>query len=177
MFTHRTLNVCPDPPARTLSEAAGKPAWRGQTNLREIPMKKPAILLLIIAASFFAVGLANDPLAPPELPLRDLIHSALVTYSGVVWCLADLSRRSATLPKRVGAGGETPDTPPLGLALPNGTTLLVLILPPLGIPIYLFHTRPWREALKVCGKVALFYALCLAVSWFGAFLRVNAAGD
>jgi hypothetical protein len=125
-------------------------------------MNKPGILLLILAASFFAIGFADDPAAPPKIPIIYAIHSLLVGYICALLCFGDLARRRTT--------------PTLWTALPEETALLVLLILPLGIPIYLFHSRPWREALKGCGLAVLFAALCLGLGWFGAFLRLNAPG-
>ncbi len=90
---------------------------------------RPHLLLAILGASFFVVGLIEPHSAQPgdlHSPLS-VIHIVAITALIYMWCKADALAR-----------GRVP---------PKGGALLAAVFPPLGVPVYLFRSRPWKRAL------------------------------
>jgi len=104
----------------------------------------------MLGASFLLVGLA-EPLTsrPGDLhsPLS-LLHMAAIAVLLYLWCRADARAR--------------------GYVPRNGVAILVAVLPPLGVPIYLFQSRPWRKAAL---------SLLVAVGLLIGFTMLGAVGN
>src|SRR5437868_5909316 len=117
-------------------------------------MSKPRLLLGILVASFFVAALF-EPIHPESgeiFSLAGLVHTLIIGFLLYAWCKADAAQRHVA--------------PPLGAAL------LCAFIPPVGLPYYLFRSRPWPGALL--GIAALVTLAVLAVTFFYAGLCVRA---
>lgn len=101
-------------------------------------MPRHRLLLVLLGASFLLVGVIEPFTSRPgdlHSPLS-LLHIAAIAVLLYLWCKADAKARNV-IPR-------------------NGAAILVAIFPPLGIPVYLFQTRPWSKALLgVLGSIGL----------------------
>lgn len=113
-------------------------------------MNRPRWILLALGVSFLVVGVA-DAFVPPvrdkEYTVFDVAHVFLISALCYAWCRADGLAR--------------------GVIPPGRSALLAGVFPLLGIPVYFFRSRPWRQAL-----VGTLSAVCFLV----AALLVSAAG-
>lgn len=103
-------------------------------------MPRHRLLLALLTASFFVVGLIEPHTAQPgdmHSPLS-VIHIVAITALIYMWCKADSLARNA-VPRK-------------------GAALFAAVFPPLGVPLYLFRSRPWKKGLR---DVVLAVALLL----------------
>lgn len=98
-------------------------------------MASPSVLLAVLAASFPAGGVLEALLPAHTLPAQALAHGAVVGALSYAWCRADGLRRRRLAPGR--------------------SALVAGLLPIVGLPLYFFRTRPWRQALVASALAAL----------------------
>jgi hypothetical protein len=108
-------------------------------------MPRHRMLVALLAASFFVVGLV-EPFTSRAGDLHSplsLLHMVVIAVLLYLWCKAEAASR--------------------GVFPPKGVAILVAVLPPLGIPVYLFMSRSWRAALAGIA-VALVCLLALMIA-------------
>src|SRR5438270_442789 len=96
-------------------------------------MPRHRFLLVLLGVSFFVVGLIEPFTSRPgdlHSPLS-ILHIVAIAVLLYMWCKADAAARNA-IPR-------------------NGAALFAVLFPPLGVPFYLFQSRPWRKALLGVG--------------------------
>ena len=102
-------------------------------------MASPRLLAVAIAATFPVAGVL-DAAAPVELlPGLAIAHGLLVGALSYAWCRAESLRRHRAPPGR--------------------SALLAGVLPLVGVPLYFFRTRPWRQAGRDSAHAAVFVIL------------------
>jgi len=107
-------------------------------------MPRHRLLLILLGISFLVVGLIEPFTSRPgdlHSPVS-LLHIAAIAVLIYMWCKADAAARNTT-PRR-------------------GAALFAALFPPLGIPFYLFQSRPWKRALLGVG-VAIVLLMLFAV--------------
>ncbi|MNP99524.1 hypothetical protein D3C85_121570 [compost metagenome] len=113
-------------------------------------MNRPRWILLALALSFLVVGIADaflPPLRGKDYTALDVAHVFLISALCYTWCRADGLAR--------------------GVPAPGRSALLAGIFPLLGIPVYLFRTRPWRRALLATLGAAAFLVSSLVLAAVG----------
>jgi hypothetical protein len=121
-------------------------------------MPRPRLLLVLIAASFLLVGLIEPFTARPadlHSPLS-IMHMVAVAVLVYMWCRADAAARNA--------------------APRNGISVLAAVLPPLGVPIYLFQSRHWKKALVSVSLAVAFLVLLVVLSVVGNVISEQLLG-
>lgn len=116
-------------------------------------MNRPRWILLALAVSFFVVGVADafiPPLRGKDYTPLDVAHAFLISALCYAWCRADSLAR--------------------GVIPPGRSALLAGIFPLLGIPIYFFRSRPWRQALVSTLWAAGFLVMGLVLAAAGTLL-------
>ena len=113
---------------------------------------KPRQVLLALTISFFFSGLIEIALKfPTDQPnLVSILHGLLTATLCAIWCNTDAHFR-----------GET---------LPRGTTPLVFLLAIVGIPLYLWRTRPHNKFPLYCLKLVGILILCGLLTMLGQTL-------
>jgi hypothetical protein len=114
-------------------------------------MSRASVLLLILVGSFFVAGVAEPFVAKPGEPLSvaAFVHSLVIAVICYAWCQADAMAR--------------------GISLPSGSALIAGLLPPVGIPLYFFRSRPWRAAL-IASLKALAALVAMLLVFSGGYL-------
>ncbi|PLC04140.1 rard protein [Variovorax sp. RO1] len=113
-------------------------------------MNRPRWILLALALSFLVVGVADafvPPLRSKDYTAFDVVHVFLISALCYMWCRADGLAR--------------------GVPAPGRSALLAGVFPVLGIPVYLFRTRPWRRALLATLGAAGFLVTGLVLAAVG----------
>lgn len=113
-------------------------------------MNRPRWILLALALSFLVVGVADafvPPLRSKDYTAFDVVHVFLISALCYMWCRADGLVR--------------------GVPAPGRSALLAGVFPVLGIPVYLFRTRPWRRALLATLGAAAFLVTGLVLAAVG----------
>lgn len=121
-------------------------------------MPRHRLLLVLLGATFFAAGLIEPFTSRPgdlHSPLS-FLHMAAIAVLLYMWCRADAAARNAS-PR-------------------NGSALLAAIFPPLGVPFYLFQSRPWRKALLGVGLAIALLMLFLVLGVVGSAIAEHARG-
>lgn len=111
-------------------------------------MKPSAIILLILGMTFVIDGVMA-PFLPPDLEGRiGLLHGVIIGVACYIWCKADAVERGGTAPGR--------------------SALWAGVMPIIGVPVYLFRTRPSGVAaastVKALGLVVAFFVLDIAIA-------------
>ena len=98
-----------------------------------------------MVGSFFVAGLVEPFVAVAGEPLSAgaVVHSFVIAVLCYSWCQADASVR--------------------GITLPSGSALIAGLLPPVGVPLYFFRSRPWRTALMASLKALAAVVVMLSV--------------
>jgi len=114
-------------------------------------MPRTRLLLLLLASTYAVAGLLDPFLAPNDrtATLASVALGVVVMILCYLWCKADAAER--------------------GMAHIGGTALAAFI-PPIGLPIYFFRTRPVRRALVSIGKSLLFLLAVMAIYVLAAFV-------
>lgn len=109
-------------------------------------MSRPRLFLLLLALSFFFAGLADAFVSTPQSPnsIVAFVHTFFIAALVYLWCKADAAERR---------------TPP-----PAGAPLFAALLPPLGVPVYFFRSRPLRPALVATALALVFLVLLVSLS-------------
>jgi len=116
-------------------------------------MNRPRWILVVLAFSFFAVGAADafiSPLRGKDYTALDVAHAFLISALCYAWCRADGVAR--------------------GVVPPGRSALFAGIFPLLGIPVYFFRSRPWRQALVSTLWAAGFLVMGLVLAAAGTLL-------
>ena len=113
---------------------------------------KPRQVLLVLMASFFFSGLIEIAFkfSTDQINLVSILGGLLTAILCAIWCQTDAHFR-----------GET---------LPRGTVPLVFLLPIVGIPLYLWRTRPHNTFPLYCLKLLGFVFLCGFLTMLGQAL-------
>jgi hypothetical protein len=102
---------------------------------------KPSTLLWILAASFVASGVLED-LLPAHVLANAVLHGVVIAVICYMWCRADALTR--------------------GTVPPYGIPIIAGVLPFIGIPVYLFKTRPARAAwIGIAKAIGLVFGLAV----------------
>ncbi|KIQ31404.1 rard protein [Variovorax paradoxus] len=116
-------------------------------------MNRPRWILLVLGLSFLLVGVV-DAFLPPvrgkDYTVLDVAHAILISALCYTWCRAEGLAR--------------------GVIPPGRSALLAGVFPLLGIPVYFFRTRPWRQALLFTLGAAGFLAVGLLLAAVGTLL-------
>lgn len=116
-------------------------------------MNRPRWILLVLGLSFFVVG-AADAFLPllrgKDYTALDAVHAFFIGALSYTWCRAEGLAR--------------------GVVPPGRSALVAGLFPLLGLPIYFFRTRPWRQALSATLKSAGFLVGGLVLSAVGTLL-------
>jgi hypothetical protein len=115
-------------------------------------MAPPRRILVALAGIHCVGGFVMHFLPSQGAPLNDLAFvltcaTALMLFA---WCKADAKHREALLPR--------------------GSSLLVALCPPVGVPVYYFRTRPWRQALGDTAKAVGYLVILMVVSGVGLYV-------
>ena len=116
-------------------------------------MNRPRWILVALALSFFAVGAADafiPALRGKDYTPLDVAHAFLISALSYAWCRADGVAR--------------------GVVPPGRSALFAGIFPLLGIPVYFFRSRPWRQALASTLWAAGFLVMGLVLAAAGTLL-------
>jgi hypothetical protein len=110
------------------------------------PTRPSRWVLLALLATFAIAGAAEGWLRATYRPadLVEYIHVFVIAVLLFAWCKLDARERSL------------PD--------PRWAAFLVALIAPIGVLIYFFHTRPWRQAL-VSTLASLGYLALAVVTW------------
>jgi hypothetical protein len=120
-------------------------------------MSKSRILLCVLAGSFLLSGIVEtvaEASGQPNLFLP-LLHSLTIAVLCLFWCRTDALER-----------GIEPRRSPFWAGL----------FPLIGIPLYLFRSRPKGKAFLSIGKTILFTFGVTALYFLGSFLVVLVSG-
>ena len=116
-------------------------------------MNRPRWILLVLGLSFLVVGVA-DALIPPlrgkDYTVLDVVHAFLISALCYTWCRAEGLAR--------------------GVIPPGRSALLAGVFPLLGIPVYFFRSRPWRQALVATLWAVGFLVMGLVLAAVGTLL-------
>ena len=117
-------------------------------------MRRTRILLLLLVASFLLAGILEPFIAVPGSAQSTgaFVHAIVVAVLCYAWCKADAQERG---------------TPGIAGAAFAG------LLPPIGLPIYFFRSRPARKAFVSLAKSLL--VLIVSISLFNAGFYIGAA--
>jgi hypothetical protein len=111
------------------------------------PAASPRALVNAIAASFVVSGVLEAFAPQQHLRAIALVHGVIIGVLCYLWCKADAA-----------AQGRVP---------PGRSALVAGVFPLVGIPVYLFRTRPARRAavttLKAVGLLFVLAVLGVAV--------------
>ena len=112
-------------------------------------------LLLIIAATFVAAGSLEPQLPHPGQFPNEIGVVLTFVFAALLfsWCKADAASRN--------------------VSPPAGAPLLVALICPIGVPYYLFRTRPWRDAWVATGKAVAFLVLINALYWLSFYVSAR----
>jgi hypothetical protein len=118
-------------------------------------MKRSAKFLVAIATLETLSGLVvPDPRQAGAIGIAAFLFLSVAVPAAIYsWCQADISERA--------------------IPYPAGTPILVGGLPPIGLLIYFFRTRNALAAVAGVGKSVAFIALCLALSYAGAYIHLH----
>ena len=108
-------------------------------------MSKRWIYVVGFVASFLVSGIIdglmgtlNDPFPPTYFP-----QGILVMFLTFAWCKADVEENS--------------------FRMPIGSRLLCALLPPIGVPLHLYRTRPFgRATIALLKGIAVFAAALIS---------------
>ena len=113
-------------------------------------MNRTTVIVSVLIGSFFIAGLIEPFTERPGEPYSaaGVVHMLLIAVLCYGWCKADAAER--------------------GIALPPGSAVLAGIVPPLGLPLYFFRSKPKRAALiaSVRAVFGLVVMLALFVSGY-----------
>ena len=118
-------------------------------------MNRATVLLLILVGSCFVAGFVEPFVARPREPFSAaaIVHTLVIAVLCYAWCKADAMTR--------------------GISLPSGSALIAGLLPPIGVPLYFFRSKPWRAAL-VASLKALGVLVAMLVFFFGGYALATA---
>ena len=122
-------------------------------------MRKTRLIILLFLATFLVVGFveailgyADDIDSPAVIP--QTLAIAVLCFA---WCKADVTEN--------------------GLRMPTGSRILCALIPPIGVPLHLFRTRPFRQAnwatLKALGIFVASIAIYAAALVAGDLVRLQ----
>ena len=121
-------------------------------------MPPTRIILLLLTLSFLVAGVA-EPLTPATggpASIAGLVHSFIIAILCFSWCKADAAVRNVNA---------------------RGGAVFAALLPPIGLPVYFFRTRPTREAFLSCVKALLFFLLSVGLFAAGFYVALKFSGE
>jgi hypothetical protein len=111
-------------------------------------MKRAHLLVALMGASFLVAGVVEPRLQPSGQLAIAVGHTIVIAVLAFAWCNADAAAR--------------------GIRPPSASALIAGLIPPLGIPLYLFRTLP---------KVTALLMTLVGIGLFVFFFVLHSAGS
>ena len=117
-------------------------------------MNRAHLMLALMGASFLAAGIVEPQFHSNGETAIAVVHTIVIAILAFAWCNADAAAR--------------------GIRPPSASALIAGLLPPLGMPLYLFRALPKGRALLMTiagvGLIVVFFLLYIAGTYVGSRL-------